>query len=80
MLINFDDQIDKLYKIRNGQIVEGLTLGFPEIDEFFRFKQGNFLVCLGHANVGKTTVILYLMLLYSLKHNTRWLLFSCQTN
>jgi len=36
------------------------------------------LVCLGHANVGKTTVILYLMLLYSIKHNIRWLIFSSE--
>ena len=78
MLINFDQQIDKLQQIRSGKIIEGLALGFPEIDEYFRFKQGNFLVCLGHANVGKTTVILYMMLLYSLKHNTRWLVFSSE--
>ena len=42
MLINFDQQIDKLKQIRSGKIVEGLGLGFPEIDEYFRFKQGNF--------------------------------------
>jgi energy-coupling factor transporter ATP-binding protein EcfA2 len=78
MLINFEDQLNKLKKVRSGQIKEGLKLGIKEIDEHFRFKHGNFNVILGHANVGKTTVILYLMLLYTIKHKTRWLVFSSE--
>ena len=50
----------------------------PEIDLYFRFKPGNFNVILGHANVGKTTVILYLMLLYAKRHNLKWLIFSSE--
>jgi predicted ATPase len=50
----------------------------PQIDQHFRLKKGNFNVILGHANVGKTTVILYLMLLYSRKHDLRWLVFSSE--
>ena len=68
MLINFNDEVDKLRKIRSGKIKEGMRLGIPELDEHFRFKYGNFNVLLGHANVGKTTVVLYLMLLYFLKN------------
>ena len=78
MLINFEDQLNKLKKVRSGQIKEGLKLGISEIDEHFRFKHGNFNVILGHANVGKTTVVLYLMLLYTIKHKTRWLVFSTE--
>src|SRR6056300_173343 len=78
MLINFEEQIGKLRKVRTGQIKEGLRLDIPQIDQHFRFKYGNFNVILGHANVGKTTVILYLMLLYSRKHNIRWLVFSAE--
>lgn len=78
MLINFDEQLDKLKKVRSGQIKEGLKLGVPQIDEYLRFKAGNFNVILGHANVGKTSVIMYLMLLNSLKHDLKWLVFSSE--
>ena len=78
MIINFSDHIEKLQMVRSGKIKEGLKLDIPEIDEHFRFKTSNFNVILGHANTGKTTVILYLMLLYSIKHNLKWLVFSSE--
>lgn len=78
MLINFEQQLEKLKKVRSGQIKEGLRLEVPQIDNHIRFKPGNFNVILGHANVGKTSVTIYLMLLYSLKHNLKWLVFSSE--
>lgn len=78
MIVNFEKEIDKLHLIRTGKMKEGLRLGIPELDEHFRFKYTNFNVILGHANVGKTTVILYLMLLYTLKHDVKWLVFSSE--
>ena len=78
MIIKVKDQINKLNAIRKGEFKEGLGLGIPDIDEHFRFKPTNFNVILGHANVGKTTVILYLMLAYSKKHDLRWLIFSSE--
>lgn len=78
MLINYIEQIDHLNKIRNGEIVEGLGLNIPEIDNYIRFKEGAFNICLGHANVGKTTTLLYLMLCYSLEHKKRWVVFSSE--
>jgi len=78
MIVEFKDQLKKINDIRSGKLKEGLRLGIPEIDEHFRFKFTNFNVILGHANVGKTTVILYMMLLYSLKHDVKWLVFSSE--
>jgi len=78
MIINFSDHIEKLQMVRSGKIKEGLKLDIPEIDEHFRFKTSNFNVILGHANTGKTTVILYLMLMYSIKHDLKWLVFSSE--
>lgn len=78
MLINITEEISKLKAVRSGKIKEGLRLGVPEIDEHFRFKAGNFNVILGHANVGKTSVTMYLMLLYSIKHGTKWLVYSSE--
>ena len=78
MLVDFDKEISKLNQVRTGQIKEGLSLGIPAIDEFMRFKHSSFNVILGHSNVGKTTVILYMMLLYTLKHKLRWLVYSSE--
>jgi hypothetical protein len=78
MLINLKEVKDKLNKIRTGEITEGKRIGIPDIDNYIRFKEGNFNVILGHANVGKTTVILYLMLLYAKRLNIRWLVFSSE--
>ena len=78
MLINLNETQKKLDDIRSGVVKEGLKLNIPEIDEYIRFKFSNFNVILGHANVGKTTVILYLMLLYTKRYNLRWLIFSSE--
>lgn len=78
MIIDFNSHLEKIKQVRSGQIKEGLKIDIPDIDEHFRFKAGNFNVLLGHANTGKTTVILYLMLMYSIKHNLRWLVFSSE--
>ena len=78
MIINTKDTFEYLCDIRTGQVKEGLKLGVDEIDQYIRFKRGNFNVVLGHANVGKTTVILYLMLCYTKKYDIRWLVYSSE--
>jgi len=78
MIINYNEQLEKLRQIRNGSIKEGLKLDILDIDEHLRFKPNNFNVILGQANVGKTSAVLFLMLCYSLKHNKKWLIFSSE--
>jgi hypothetical protein len=78
MIINFQEVVSHLQDIRSGKIKEGEGIGVEGIDEYIRFKEGNFNVVLGHANVGKTTVILYLMLCYSKKLGKKWLIFSSE--
>lgn len=78
MLINYNEQISHLRDIRSGKVKEGLGIGVPEIDNYIRFKEGAFNICLGHANVGKTTLLLYLMLCYTLAHKKRWVVFSSE--
>jgi hypothetical protein len=60
MLIDYNSVLSKLNDVREGRIKEGLKLGIPEIDEYFRFKPGSFDIILGHANVGKTSIVLFL--------------------
>jgi hypothetical protein len=80
MLIDYKKQLEIISNIRNGKIKEALKLDIPELDEYFRFKTSNFNIVLGHANVGKTTVVLYLMLCYSLKHDMKWLICSTEND
>jgi len=78
MLINYEKVTAHLQDIRTGKIKEGLTLGVPEIDDYFRFKPSSFNIILGHSNTGKTTIVLYLMLAYAIKHQIKWLVFSSE--
>lgn len=78
MLARFDLIQDKLFKIRNGTIKQGLKLDIPEIDEHIRYKQGNFNLLIGHANVGKSTIICYFLVLWALKHKLKFLIWSSE--
>lgn len=69
---------ERLLDVKYDRIEQGLGLGLQEVDEWLRFKRGNFNICVGHANTGKTTVVVFLMLAYALKHNLRWLIFSSE--
>ena len=78
MLTTKDVLLEKLYDVKYDRIEQGLGLDVSEVDEFLRFKKGAFNICIGHANTGKTTTILYMMMAYSLKHNLKWLIFSSE--
>ena len=80
MLANLDSLNKHLLDIKYGRVKQGLKIGIPEIDEHLRFKSSQFNLIIGHANVGKTTVILYLMVLYTIKHNIKWLIFSAENS
>ena len=78
MLTTKDVLLEKLYDVKYDRIEQGLGLDVSEVDEFLRFKKGAFNICIGHANTGKTTTILYMMMAYSMKHNLKWLIFSSE--
>jgi len=78
MIATIKDLKEKVLDIKYDRIEQGKTLDIPEVDEWLRFKKGAFNICVGHANTGKTTVVLYLMLAYALKHDLSWLIFSSE--
>lgn len=78
MIVNSSNIFKKLLDIKHGRVKEGLKIGVPDIDEYIRYKQGNFNLLIGHANVGKTTVILYLFVIWALKHKKRFLIWSSE--
>ena len=80
MIVSSSNIFKKLLDIKHGRVKEGLKIGVPDIDEYLRYKQGNFNLLIGHANVGKTTVIMYLFVIWALKHKKRFLTSFCVVN
>jgi len=70
---------DRILDIKYGRIKEGLKIGVPEIDEHIRFKK-NLLIAIGHANVGKTTTLIYFYVLWAKKHNLKFLIWSSENS
>lgn len=77
-IIQSDKTLRYLEKAREGKISEASRFGVLQIDDYLRFKRGNFIVVTGHANVGKTHTITYLQLLHTLENGTRWLIYSSE--
>jgi hypothetical protein len=61
----------------NGKIQVGLDTGDPKLDEHFRYKK-EFTIINGHSNVGKTTMMLYLMVNAARRHNWKWVVYSSE--
>tara|TARA_R110000744_G_scaffold6534_2_gene22820 strand:+ start:3047 stop:3958 length:912 start_codon:yes stop_codon:yes gene_type:complete len=78
MLAQTDTIKEKILDVKHGRIKQGLKIGIDDIDEFLRYKQGNLVLAIGHANVGKTTVIIYFMVLWAIKHKLRFLIWSSE--
>jgi len=80
MLTDITKLKEKLYDVKYDRIEQGKGLDIEEIDQYLRYKKGAFNICVGHANTGKTTVILYMMLAYAMKHDLKWLIFSSENS
>ena len=78
-LVGVDKQLDKLHKIYNGEIKEGLRL-VPDLDEYWRYKKNSFNIILGHSSTGKTTTMLYFFVLYALKYDLKFLIYSAEND
>jgi len=68
---------EKILDIKYGRIKEGLKIGIPEIDEYIRQKKG-FSIFIGHANVGKTSLVIYLFVLWAKLHKLKFLIWSSE--
>lgn len=72
------DADDYLESVRNGTFKEGLLTGIPGFDQYFRFKEKNFVVINGHDNVGKSTILWYFSLLSAMMHGWKWIIYSSE--
>lgn len=74
LIANYNHVWEYNRKIDNGEIPMGLVTGWPELDMYFRFKQGNFVVINGHPTVGKTEISIFLALISAVRHDWKWVL------
>jgi hypothetical protein len=67
---------DFIYKFRTGLIPMGLPLGYYDLDQSFRLKEGEFYASLAHSHIGKTTVNLWFLFLSALKYDWNWMVYT----
>jgi len=78
MIVQGNEILNKILDYKYGRIKKGLPIGVEGIDNHYRYLQNNFVLCMGHANTGKTTFIIYLFVVWAMKHKLRFLLFSSE--
>lgn len=67
-----------LYKWRNNTFEKGKELGIKIIDDYFVFKEADFVVTNGIDNVGKSTIKWYLAALSAMYHKWNWIIWSSE--
>jgi hypothetical protein len=64
----------------DGTLPVGLETGLHCLDNNFRFKRANFNVIGGHDNVGKTFVIMFLLMQSAKLHGWKWFVVSVENS
>ena len=59
----------------DGKIPMGLSTGFRNLDDYFRFKRGNLVEIIGLDNTGKSTIALFFAMISAVKHGWKWVIF-----
>lgn len=62
----------------NGKIPKGLVTGWPELDNYFRFKKSNFTIINGNPNVGKSVSIWFLDIISAVLHDWKHVIFTTE--
>lgn len=77
-----DDAEMKSYhsNVRDGTFEMGLCTGSETLDRYIRYKRGNLVMINGSDNVGKTTTILFLFVLYSKVNKLKWFLYTTENS
>lgn len=70
------EDLDYLKMAKAGEIPMGLSTGMKTLDEYYRFKRGNFVVVNGIDNVGKSIAMFFLAVLSAIKHNWSWIIYA----
>lgn len=73
-----DTDEDELYirRFRQGLIETGKGFGYEELDKYFVLKEAEFYAFVAHSNVGKTTSILWFILVSAVNHGWNWMIYT----
>lgn len=77
-IVPFSVDEKNILAVRNGTFELGLKSNWETFDKYYRFKKGNFVCVNGHANIGKTVTLSYLMVLTAVLYNWRWIVYSSE--
>jgi hypothetical protein len=75
-LSNLDDDEIYIRRFRQGLIESGKGFGYEELDKYFVLKEAEFYAFVAHSNVGKTTSILWFMLVSAVNHGWNWMVYT----
>ena len=75
-----EDYDGYLGQVIDGTLPMGLTTGSPELDKHFLYKEGNMVSINGIDNTGKTSFILWLLLIAAMYHGWKGLLFVSENS
>jgi hypothetical protein len=70
-----DDEI-YIRKFRQGLIESGKGFGYEQLDKHFVLKEAEFYAFVAHSNVGKTTSILWFLLVSAVNHGWNWMIYT----
>lgn len=73
-----EDYDGYLKQVIDGTLPQGLTTGIPSLDQYFLFKEGNMVNVNGIDNVGKSVFIWWLLLLATMYHGWKGIIFSSE--
>jgi len=67
-----EEEVEFLRRSVENKIPVGLTTGWKDLDEYFRFKQNSFNMGIGYDGVGKSVLMLSLAAASNLLHDWKW--------
>lgn len=76
MILKNDFSDKYLQDFKDGKIKKGLGIGLPSIDNYLRYKKGEFTIINGLDNVGKTVWMMWYFLVLSTKYNLTFAIWS----
>jgi energy-coupling factor transporter ATP-binding protein EcfA2 len=77
-LYPWDEGNKYVHDFYSGKIKQGLGIGCAAFDNHHRYKKGAFNVVLGHRNLGKTSLTVYLTTVMNVRYGLKPMIFSSE--
>lgn len=76
----WDGTDEYLKSLQDGSFQLGLGMGMKRFNDHFRLKRGNVNVINGHDNVGKTIVLIFMLLISAKYYDWRWVVYLAENS